>query len=365
MPPSPMLSPMFNPQEYFLPEALLPPKKRGRDRSSSYTPTLPKEFEIGESSRKTSLERREEQIEEILNHLDELSLDRIKNMEDNIEGLGKGRVIIQQDFDNLETELQVTHAQVAKLQRNQLRQNNKTALDRFRINDLEQIIKEIQARHQVDKEMFSCSNYTKDYKVKFATGTLTEEALSWWNSIAQPIGIEKAYKITWTYVRRFHELATLYPTMVSNSEKMMEAFIGGLPQSIEGNVTASKPQTLKKAINIAQRLMVREKGHYANQCRKTTNNNAQGRAYMLRDINAHRDPKVVTAQVMEKKSEDKRLEDIPVVREFPDIFPEDLPSLPSVRQVEFQIDLILGATLVARIPYRLAPSKMQELSDQL
>nr|GEZ00501.1 hypothetical protein [Tanacetum cinerariifolium] len=73
-------------------------------------------------------------------------------MEDNIEGLGKGRVIIQQDFKHLETELQETRAQVAKLQRKQLGQNNKIALARFRINDLEQIIKEIQARHHEDKE---------------------------------------------------------------------------------------------------------------------------------------------------------------------------------------------------------------------
>nr|GEZ57989.1 reverse transcriptase domain-containing protein [Tanacetum cinerariifolium] len=57
------------------------------------------------------------------------------------------------------------------------------------------------------------------------------------------------------YVRRFQELATLCPTMVSDSKKMMEAFIGGLPRSIKGNVTASKPQTLEKAINIAQRIM--------------------------------------------------------------------------------------------------------------
>ncbi|GKB83273.1 putative reverse transcriptase domain-containing protein [Tanacetum coccineum] len=68
---------------------------------------------------------------------------------------------------------------------------------------------------------------------------------------------------------------------------------------------------------------------------------------------------------MEKKSDEKRLEDIPVVREFPEVFPEDLPGLPPVRQVEFQIDLIPGATPVARAPYRLAPSKMQELSNQL
>ncbi|GJR16818.1 reverse transcriptase domain-containing protein [Tanacetum coccineum] len=68
---------------------------------------------------------------------------------------------------------------------------------------------------------------------------------------------------------------------------------------------------------------------------------------------------------MEKKSDEKRLEDIPVVREIPGVFPEDLPGLPPICQVEFQIDLILGAAPVARAPYRLAPSKMQELSDQL
>ncbi|GKA08543.1 hypothetical protein Tco_0687874 [Tanacetum coccineum] len=77
----------------------------GRDDSSSSTSALPQAFEIGESSRKTSLERHEEQIEEILNHLDELSLDRIEHIEDKIEGLRNGRVIIQQDFDNLEAEL--------------------------------------------------------------------------------------------------------------------------------------------------------------------------------------------------------------------------------------------------------------------
>ncbi|GKA14335.1 reverse transcriptase domain-containing protein [Tanacetum coccineum] len=301
------------------------------------------------------------------------------------------------------------------------------------------------------ESVFLRSNCSEDCKVKFATGTLTEEALSWWNSFAQPIGIEEAYKITWsefkkllikkyyprtevkkmedefynltvkgndlkTYVRRFQELATVCPIMVPNSEKMMEDFIGGLPRSIEGNVTTLKPQTLEEAITITQRLMdqvtkhnsvqgtndhkrkfddrrtftnnnyqnnhnnnsnsnndyqqqqnrrqetvrayaaaptensrytrsfplckrctlhhtghctvkcqtcnkvghltrncknkgpttgsnlqpvsvtchaYREKGHYRNQCLKA-NNNAHGRAYLLRDKNAHQDPNVVT-----------------------------------------------------------------------
>nr|GFA84303.1 reverse transcriptase domain-containing protein [Tanacetum cinerariifolium] len=115
------------------------------------------------------------------------------------------------------------------------------------------------------ESVFSRSSCTEDYKVKFANGTLTEEALSWWKSFAQPIGIEEDYKITWiefkkllikkycpqtevhkmedkfyhltvkgndlkTYVRRFQELAALCPTMVSNFKKMMEAFIEGLPR---------------------------------------------------------------------------------------------------------------------------------------
>nr|GFB11341.1 hypothetical protein [Tanacetum cinerariifolium] len=67
----------------------------------------------------------------------------------------------------------------------------------------------------------------------------------------------------------------------------------------------------------------------------------------------------------EGKSEKKRLENIPIVRDFPEVFLEDLLGLPPTRQVVFQIDLIPGAAPVARAPYRLAPPKMKELSEQL
>ncbi|GJW67901.1 hypothetical protein Tco_0122325 [Tanacetum coccineum] len=67
----------------------------------------------------------------------------------------------------------------------------------------------------------------------------------------------------------------------------------------------------------------------------------------------------------EDKSEKKRLEDVPIVKDFHDVFPEVLSGLPLTRQVEFQIDLVPGAAPVARAPYRLAPSKMKELLDQL
>ncbi|GJS25316.1 hypothetical protein Tco_0453948 [Tanacetum coccineum] len=73
----------------------------------------------------------------------------------------------------------------------------------------------------------------------------------------------------------------------------------------------------------------------------------------------------VTTKKTEDKSEGKRLEDVPIVQDFPKVFPEDLPGLLPTRQVEFHIDLIPGAAPVARAPYRLAPSEMKELSDQL
>ncbi|GJZ01652.1 putative reverse transcriptase domain-containing protein, partial [Tanacetum coccineum] len=78
---------------------------------------------------------------------------------------------------------------------------------------------------------------------------------------------------------------------------------------------------------------------------------------------------IFLTQVMRKetedKSEEKRLEDVPTIRYFLEVFLEDLPGLPPTRQVEFQIYLVPGAAPVARAPYRLAPSELQELSTQL
>ncbi|GJQ95667.1 putative reverse transcriptase domain-containing protein [Tanacetum coccineum] len=67
----------------------------------------------------------------------------------------------------------------------------------------------------------------------------------------------------------------------------------------------------------------------------------------------------------EAKTTEKRLEDVPVIRDFPEVFPEDLLGLPPSRQVEFHIELVPGAAPVARTPYRLAPAEMKELAEQL
>ncbi|GJS52303.1 reverse transcriptase domain-containing protein [Tanacetum coccineum] len=274
---------------------------------------------------KTSLDvtKMKRKIKEILNHLDELSLDRIEHIEDNIEGLGKGLPIprkiieeiqVRQKPDNGKSSGMHIYDKRTAQYKGKLMPPKRTSTSeapamtqaaiRKLVADSVTAALEAQAatmanadntnRNTGEREapvarkcsykefmscqpinfkgsegavglirwfertelMFSRSNCTEDCKVKFGTGTLTEEALSWWNSFAQPIGIEEAYKITWVefkkllikkycprtevqkmedefyhltmkgndlkaYVRRFQELATLCPTMVPDSEKMM------------------------------------------------------------------------------------------------------------------------------------------------
>ncbi|GKE00577.1 hypothetical protein Tco_1388560, partial [Tanacetum coccineum] len=172
LPPSPVLplSPMFDPQDFFLPEEILPPQKRARFLSSSSTnPSAPPHvFEIGENyhgTPDTSYARHEEQIETILNHLDELPLEPIEHMEDKIEGLGNGRVNIQRDFDQLETELQEARTQISGFHREQIRHDDEIVLAHVRISTLQMIIEDIQVRHRSDmKSLLDKIHKLKNHK---------------------------------------------------------------------------------------------------------------------------------------------------------------------------------------------------------
>ncbi|XP_076925775.1 uncharacterized protein LOC143588732 [Bidens hawaiensis] len=73
----------------------------------------------------------------------------------------------------------------------------------------------------------------------------------------------------------------------------------------------------------------------------------------------------VFALVVEKDKDKKKIQDIPIVRDFPDVFPDDVVEFPPVHQFEFRIDLIAEENPVAKPLYRLAPSQIQELSSQL
>nr|GEW48303.1 putative reverse transcriptase domain-containing protein [Tanacetum cinerariifolium] len=132
------------------------------------------------------------------------------------------------------------------------------------------------------------------------------------------------------------------------------------------------------------------RNHYLKK-NKPQGKNTSGRAYVIKDADKQ-GPNVVTAEhdavivcgkkviripygnktlivegdkVTKKESMEKRLEDVPVIRDFPKVFPDDFSGLPPPRQVEFKIDLVPKAAPIARAPYRLTPSEMKELSVQL
>ncbi|GJV08336.1 hypothetical protein Tco_1345992 [Tanacetum coccineum] len=127
------LSPLFDSCDFFLPEEILPPQKQARFLSSSSIDKPPRE--------------------------------RIEQMEDKIEGLGNGRIIIQRDFNSLETELQKARTQITRLQREQMGHNDEIVLARVRISTLEMIIKDIHVRHRADmKSLLDKIHELKNHK---------------------------------------------------------------------------------------------------------------------------------------------------------------------------------------------------------
>ncbi|GKD42677.1 hypothetical protein Tco_1267322 [Tanacetum coccineum] len=205
-------------------------------------------------------------------------------------------------------------------------------------------------------------------------------------------------------------LKLLCTRMVPNEEDKVERFVGGLPDNIQGNVIAAEPTKLQDAIRIANNLMDQKLKGYASWDqpgltgnkmetrpeKPTESNEATAKAYAIGGGGEKPDSNVVTghpfdidlmlvelgsfdgiigmdwltkyyalivcdekkgcqvyrAQVTSKKSKDqskeKRLEDVSIIWEFPEVFPEDLPGLPPTRQVEFQIDLVPGAVSTSR-----------------
>nr|GEX59994.1 putative reverse transcriptase domain-containing protein [Tanacetum cinerariifolium] len=321
--------------------------------------------------------------------------------------------------------------------------------------------------------VFNISNCPPKYQVKYATCTLQNSALTWWNSHKRTIGVDAAYAMKWAGLMKLMT-EVHYPR--NEVQKM----------NIQRNVIAANPTRLQDAIHIANQLMDKKLQGYAarsvenkrrmesnprdkrgqqssfkrqnttgqNVARAyTTGNNERKGSFVSTTFSAlldvspstldtshpfnidlmpvklgcfdviigmdwlakyhalivcdkkvvripYRDEvliirgdnydgesklniisctkthkyiqkgcQVYLAQVTSKKakdkSEEKRLEDVPIVREFPEVFPEDLPGFPPARQDEFQIDLVPGAAPVARAPYRLAPTEMQQLSTQL
>nr|GEY55536.1 putative reverse transcriptase domain-containing protein [Tanacetum cinerariifolium] len=282
-----------------------------RDRSSSSTPTLPQEFKIGESSRKSGLERHEERIKEILNHLDELSLDRIENMEDNIEAL------------------EVQAANMANADNTNRNPKPKEAL----------VVRKCSC-----KEFMSCQPFKFKGNVTASKPQTLEEAINIAQRLMDLVTKHTPVQVPSDHKRKFEDIRTFnnsnyrnantnnrfnnYQPQQNRRQEAVRVYAATPTKNnrYNGNSPLCKKCTLhhkgpctskcntcnkvghltKKCINKgpasgSNLLQVtvtchacREKGHYANQCRKTTNNNAQGRSYMLRDRNTHQNPNIVT-----------------------------------------------------------------------
>ncbi|GJU60691.1 hypothetical protein Tco_1238457 [Tanacetum coccineum] len=116
--------------------------------------------------------------------------------------------------------------------------------------------------------IFHISNCPKKYQVKYATCTLLNSALTWWNSHKRTIGTEAAFVMSWRELmkimtERFQELTMMCTKMVPEEEDRVEKFIGGLPDNIQGNVIAAKPTRLQDVVRIANNLMDQKLKGYA------------------------------------------------------------------------------------------------------
>ncbi|GKD76837.1 putative reverse transcriptase domain-containing protein, partial [Tanacetum coccineum] len=146
--------------------------------------------------------------------------------------------------------------------------------------------------------VFHISNCPPRYQVKYASCTLMDGALTWWNSQKRTVGVDVAYTMTWkalvklmtevycfrneiqkletklwnltvksndltAYNQRFQELTLLCTKMVPKEEDKVEKYIGGLPDNIQGNVIAAEPTRLQDAIRVANNLMDQKLKGYA------------------------------------------------------------------------------------------------------
>nr|GEW74911.1 reverse transcriptase domain-containing protein [Tanacetum cinerariifolium] len=226
------------------------------------------------------------------------------------------------------------------------------------------------------ESVFQISGCAVENQVKFATCTLLDAALTWWNSQIRSLGPD-AYLMSWEVLKK-KMTNKYYP---QGKIKKLEIELWNIKVK-ENNVLAYTERfqelTLictKFVADETEKIDKEEKecikgpgfkcrhGNNGGESRLTVISCSKAQEYLAKGC------QIFLAQISAKKEEDrsegKQLEDVPVVQDYPEFFPNDLPGLPPARPVEFQIDLIPGAALVARAPYRLAPSDMKELSEQL
>nr|GEY58806.1 putative reverse transcriptase domain-containing protein [Tanacetum cinerariifolium] len=180
-------------------------------------------------------------------------------------------------------------------------------------------------------------------------------ALTWWNSHKMTIGTEAAFAMSWSN----------YPKLKDQNHGNKAGNKNGVGEArgkayVLGGGYANPDSNDVKDVSYAVEL--------ANGRIFKTNNVLRGCTLGLlgHPFNIDLMPvELGSFDVIIDKSKGKRLEDVPTVWDFLEVFLEDFPGLPPMRQVEFQIDLVPSAAPVARASYRLAPLKLQDLSTKL
>nr|GEU83481.1 hypothetical protein [Tanacetum cinerariifolium] len=240
---------------------------------------------------------------------------------------------------------------------------------------------------------FKISECAEVRKVKFATATLHGRALTWWNSQVATLGREVANARSWAevkqmitdkfclteevqrledelrhlklrdmniaaYTEMFNELALLCPDANRTQGQDCRGKNVAPGAAVQPNIVCYRcGERGHKALSVRRKLT-----EEMETCKSATPLScAVERKFMCLLETRHWWSRAIVAYLDLKK----QLQDVPVIYNFPEVFPDELPGLPLPRQVEFKIKLIPGAAPVARAPYRLAPFELKELSDQL
>nr|GEW11508.1 hypothetical protein [Tanacetum cinerariifolium] len=262
--------------------------KRARSRSSSSSSALPQVFEIGESSHKTSLERHDEQIETILNHLDKLSLERIEQVEEKIEGPGlpssKYEESSGQDIMDMINDQDIEHTisptsppdyplmsclsgrgMKPLKSKSVLEKPNEMAPKRTSTSVVpamtqavikklvaDSVVVALEAQAATMENTNNTNRNTEQRETPIARKSLEAQAAT----MANTDNTNRNTGQRETPVAR----KCSYKEFMSCQPFNFKVFIGGLPRSIKENVIASKPQTLEEAITITQRHIIDSQG---------------------------------------------------------------------------------------------------------
>nr|GEV65217.1 putative reverse transcriptase domain-containing protein [Tanacetum cinerariifolium] len=244
-------------------------------------------------------------------------------------------------------------------------------------------------------------------KVKFAATTLEGPALTWWKSKGATMGLETVNQMPWTEMKQlmttnFNELALMCPRMVEPERVKVYAYIQRLTDNIKAEVTYSKPGDLNEVVRMAHKLMEQKsqardarilegkkqkiaksketrelwlpaptdgKLPLCERCFSRHVGQCTIKCHKCRKVR-HKARVIIGTDVQRRLSK-RKLEKLVVELKLLRMLSLKvrmlllLPGLPPSRQIEFQIDLVARVAPVARAPYRLAPSEMKELSEQL